>query len=91
MRRHWSSLSPARETTRLGVHNCPDLGEILAGGAPEPGEAVRRHRLNPPTPVLVALGEPGLEDLFDSAPGPRPEAGRNHCGRAWGKSMTTVT
>ena len=32
-----------------------------------PGEAVHGHHLDPPTPVLVALGEPGLEDLLGPA------------------------
>ena len=63
MRRHWSSLSPARDTTRVGVHDSPSRGELLAGGTPGPGETVHRHHLNPLTPVLVALSEPGLEDL----------------------------
>ena len=52
-----------------GVYDYPGLGELLAGGAPEPGEAVHRHHLNPPTPVLVALGEPGLEDLLGTTRG----------------------
>ena len=32
-----------------------------------PGEAVHGYHLDPPTPVLVALGEPGLEDLLGPA------------------------
>ena len=32
-----------------------------------PGETVHGYHLDPPTPVLVALGEPGLEDLLGPA------------------------
>ena len=32
-----------------------------------PGEPVHGYHLDPPTPVLVALGEPGLEDLLGPA------------------------
>lgn len=47
-----------------GVYDCPGFGKLLAGGALDSREAVHRHHLNPLTPVLVALGEPGLEDLL---------------------------
>ena len=50
-----------------GIHDRPGLWELLAGGALEPGETVHGYHLDPPTPVLVALGEPGLEDLLGPA------------------------
>jgi len=63
-----------------GVHDCPSLGELLAGGAVEPGETIHGHHLDLLTPGLVALGEPGLEDLLDTGPGPRPADEPDHCG-----------
>lgn len=90
-RRHWSSLLAASDTTRVGVQGCPGPGELLASGALETGEAVHHHHLDPPTPVLVALGEPGLEGLLGTGPGPCPEARPDHCGRARGcRSMMTA-
>ena len=67
-----------------GIHDRPGLWELLAGGALEPGEAVHGYHLDPPTPVLVALGEPGLEDLLDTGPRPRPADGPVPFGRARG-------
>ena len=50
-----------------GVHHRPGLWELLAGSALETGETVHGYHLDPPTPFLVALGEPGLEDLLGPA------------------------
>ena len=56
----------------------------LGGSSPAallgPGEAVRGYRLDAPTPVLVALGEPGLVGASWTGLGPRPQAGPDHCG-----------
>ena len=43
------------------------LGQLLAGGALEPGETVHGYHLNPPTPGLAPSGEPGLEHLLGPA------------------------
>lgn len=40
----------------------------------DPVKPPRRYHLDPLTPGLVALGEPGLEGLLGSAPGPRPSS-----------------
>ena len=45
------------------------LGQLLAGGALEPGEAVHGHHLDLLPPGLVPGGEPGLEDLLGPARG----------------------
>lgn len=67
------------------------MGEPLSGSALEPGETVHRHQRDPPTPGLVALGEPGLEGLLGTGLGPCPEARPDHCGRARGcRSMMTA-
>ena len=50
-----------------GIHDRPGLGQLLAGGTLETGEAIHRHHLNPPTPGLAPSGEPGLEDLLGPA------------------------
>ena len=67
-----------------GIHHRPGLWELLVGSALETVEAVHGYHLDPPTPGLAPSGEPGLEDLLDTGPGPRPEAGPDHCSRARG-------
>ena len=63
-----------------GVHHRPRRGQLFAGGTLEPGETIHRHHLDLLTSGLVALGEPGLEDLLDTGPGPRPADEPDHCG-----------
>ena len=52
-----------------GIHHRPRRGQLLVGGALETGEAIHGYHLDPPTPVLVALGEPGLVGSFLDRPG----------------------
>ena len=62
--RHSSKASPARCTTRKGIHDCPCVGEFFGGGALKPGESIHSDDLDALTPRVRLGGQPGFEDLL---------------------------
>ena len=64
------------------------LGSSSPAALLNPVKPSRGYHLYLLTPVLVALGEPGLGDLLDTGPGPRPEAGPDHCGGVRGSGRS---
>ena len=68
-RRHSSSLPAGRDTTWKGSITARAAGSSSPAVLLKPGETVHRHHPDLPTPGLVALGEPGLEDLLGPARG----------------------